>query len=242
LCAARRGGLPSALRAGRRRGPSLGRVRGQECRADAARGVPEPRRVLRQALPGLGWRRRGRAGEHRARRARGDAGCGRARHGLGGRAAAARRWSPPLFYVAMRPWTWLPFRGAALAWLALGQGLLLATAALLLRRRAVEPARLVALLAMTALFQPLVETLHLGQANVLVLALMTVGWWGARNARPWLAAVALGLALHVKPQFGLPIVALAWIGQRGIAYRAAAVAAAGLGAGAVTVGPAAYLD
>src|SRR5207248_4581958 len=41
---------------------------------------------------------------------------------------------------------------------------------------------------------------------------------------------------------GLPIVALAWIGQRGIAYRAAAVAAAGLGAGAVTVGPAAYLD
>ena len=161
---------------------------------------------------------------------------------LGVRAAGAPLIYPPLFYVAMRPWTWLPFRGAALAWLALGQGLLLATAALLLRGRAVEPARLVALLAMTALFQPLVETLHLGQANVLVLALMTVGWWGARNARPWLAAVALGLALHVKPQFGLPIVALAWIGQRGIAYRAAAVAAAGLGAGAVTVGPAAYLD
>src|SRR2546430_17366109 len=95
---------------------------------------------------------------------------------------------------------------------------------------------------MTALFQPLVETLHLGQANVLVLALMTVGWWGARNARPWLAAVALGLALHVKPQFGLPIVALAWIGQRGIAYRAPAVAPAGLAAGAATLGPPAHLD
>jgi hypothetical protein len=136
---------------------------------------------------------------------------------LGVRAAGAPLVYPPLFYVAMRPWTWLSFRVAALA-------------------------RLVALLASVALFQPLVETLHLGQANVLVLALMTLGWWGARNARPWLAAVALGLAVHVKPQFGLAIVALAWIGQRGIAYRAAAVAAAGVVVGAMTVGPTAYLD
>ena len=157
-------------------------------------------------------------------------------------AASAPLVYPPLFYLAMRPFTWLPFHASALAWLALGQGLLLATAALLLRGRAAEPARLVALLALVALFQPLVETLYLGQANVLVLALVTLGWWGARTDRPWLAAVPLGVAVHVTPQFGLPIAALVWLGQRGVGYRAAAVAAAGVAVGVAAVGPAAHLD
>src|SRR5256885_7210579 len=62
------------------------------------------------------------------------------------------------------PYTTL-FR-SALAWLALGQVLLVATAALVLRHRAAEPTRLVALLAIVALSQPLVETLYLGQTNV----------------------------------------------------------------------------
>ena len=161
---------------------------------------------------------------------------------LGLRSADAPLKYPPLFYVAMRPWTWLPFRAAALAWLALGQVLLVVTAALVLRRRAAEPARLVAVLAVAALSQPLVETLHLGQANVVVLALLALGWWGARQERPWGAALALGLAVHVKPQFGLPIAALWWIGQRAVAYRAAAVAAAGLAAGVAAVGPGAHVD
>jgi len=161
---------------------------------------------------------------------------------LGLRSAGAPLKYPPLFYVAMRPWTWLPFRAAALAWLALGQVLLVVTAALVLRRRAAEPARLVAVLAVAALSQPLVETLHLGQANVVVLALLALGWWGARQGRPWGAALALGLAVHVKPQFGLPIAALWWIGQRAVAYRAAAVAAAGLAAGVAAVGPGAHVD
>ena len=161
---------------------------------------------------------------------------------LGLRSADAPLKYPPLFYVAMRPWTWLPFRAAALGWLALGQVLLVVTAALVLRRRAAEPARLVAVLAVAALSQPLVETLHLGQANVVVLALLALGWWGARQGRPWGAALALGLAVHVKPQFGLPIAALWWIGQRAVAYRAAAVAAAGLAAGVAAVGPGAHVD
>ena len=161
---------------------------------------------------------------------------------LGLRSAGAPLKYPPLFYVAMRPWTWLPFRAAALAWLALGQVLLVVTAALVLRRRAAEPARLVAVLAVAALSQPLVETLHLGQANVVVLALLALGWRGARQGRPWGAALALGLAVHVKPQFGLPIAALWWIGQRAVAYRAAAVAAAGLAAGVAAVGPGAHVD
>jgi GT2 family glycosyltransferase len=160
---------------------------------------------------------------------------------LGLRAAGAPVKYPPLFYVAMRPWTWLPFRGAALAWLVLGQGMLLAAGALLLRRRAAEPARLVALLALVTLFQPLVETLHLGQANVLLLFLLTLGWWAARHDRPWMAALALGAAIHVKPPFGLlPVAALWWIGRRALAWRAAAVAAAGLAAGVAAVGPAAH--
>ena len=152
------------------------------------------------------------------------------------RAAGAPLKYPPLFYVAMRPWTWLPFRGAALTWLALGQALLLVTGALWLRGRAAEPARVVGLIALVVLWQPLLETLYLGQTNVILLALLSLGWWGARDARPWLAALALGLAVHVKPQFGLPIVALWWIGQRGVAWRAAAVAGAGSAVGLVCVG------
>jgi len=75
-----------------------------------------------------------------------------------------------------------------------------------------------------------------------VLALLALGWWGARQERPWGAALALGLAVHVKPEFGLPIAALWWIGQRAVAYRAAAVAAAGLAAGVAAVGPGAHAD
>ena len=158
------------------------------------------------------------------------------------RAAGAPLKYPPLFYVAMRPWTWLPFRGAALTWLAAGQALLLMTGALLLRRRAAEPARVVGLVALVALWQPLLETFHLGQTNVVLLALLTLGWWGAREARPWLAGIALGLAVQVKPQFGLPIVALWWIGQRGVAYRAAGVAACGLVVGVASVGVDAHVE
>jgi glycosyl transferase family 87 len=161
---------------------------------------------------------------------------------LGLRAAGAPLKYPPLFYVAMGPWTALPFRTAALAWLALGQVLLLVTGAIVLRHRAVEPARLVALLAVVVLFQPLVETLHLGQANVVLLALLTLGWCGARAARPWLAAIPLGLVIHVKPQFGLPVAALWWVGQRGVAYRAGAVAAAGVALGVATMGLGAHVD
>src|SRR5262249_57898022 len=57
-----------------------------------------------------------------------------------------------------------------------------------------------------------------------------------REAAPWLPAMALGLAVQVKPQFGLPNAALWWIGQRGIAYRPVAVAPAGLAVGAAAVG------
>jgi len=161
---------------------------------------------------------------------------------LGLRSAGAPLKYPPLFYVAMRPWTWLPFRASALAWLALGQVLLVATAALVLRQRAAEPTRLVALLAIVALSQPLVETLYLGQTNVALLFLLALGWWGVRHERPWEAALALGLAAHIKPQFGLPIAALWWIGQRAVAYRAAAVAAVGLAIGVAAVGLPAHVD
>src|SRR5207247_1389231 len=68
LRAAGRRRLPPALRAGGRRRAPLGRFDGQEPGAHAAPCVPQSRRVLRQALSGLGRRRRGRAGLARARR------------------------------------------------------------------------------------------------------------------------------------------------------------------------------
>jgi hypothetical protein len=143
---------------------------------------------------------------------------------------------PPLFYAAMRPWTWLPFEASALAWLAASQALLLATGALVLSRRAADPWRLAAALVLGLAYQPLAESLALGQANVLVLFLLTLGWWATRTDHPWLAAAALGAVVHVKPHFGLVVVALWWIGARAVAVRAAGVAAAGVVAGVLLVG------
>ncbi|HEV8584852.1 MAG TPA: glycosyltransferase 87 family protein [Methylomirabilota bacterium] len=160
---------------------------------------------------------------------------------LGLRRAGAPGNYPPLFYVLMQPWTWLPFRTAAVGWLALGQALLAATGALVLARRPADPWRLAALLVLVAGYQPLVEDLVLGQSNTLVLFALTLGWWAARGGRPWLAGLALGALVHVKPQYALVIAALGVMGHMGLALRAAAVAAAGLAVSVAVLGPAQHL-
>jgi GT2 family glycosyltransferase len=155
---------------------------------------------------------------------------------LGLRRAGAPGNYPPLFYVLMQPWTAIPFRASALVWLALSQVLLLASAWLVTRQRPSDPWRVTGALVLTLTFQPLLENLFLGQANVVVLFLLTVGWFATRSSRPWLAGIALGLLPHVKPQLALVILLLALLGQGRVAARASLVAAAGLVLGLVTVG------
>jgi GT2 family glycosyltransferase len=159
---------------------------------------------------------------------------------LGLRRAGALGNYPPLFYVLMRPWSMPPFPAAAVAWLAFNQLLLAGAALLVARRRAADPWRMTAALVVTLMFHPLIENLFLGQANVLVLFLLTAGWYATGIGRPWLAGVALGLLPHVKLQFALVILLLALIGQRAVAARAALVTATGVALGLAIVGPAAY--
>jgi len=164
---------------------------------------------------------------------------------LGLRRAGGPGNYPPLFYVAMRPWTAMPFPVSAVTWLALSQLVLVLCALLVFRRRPADPWRLTAALAVTLTFHPLIENLFLGQANVVVLGLLTLGWFATATARPWLAGIALGLLPHVKPQFTLVILLMALLGQWMVAARAGLVAAVGLAVGVATVGVTAhvhYLD
>jgi len=116
---------------------------------------------------------------------------------------------PPPFYLIMSLLAVLPYHLASIVWLLLNELFLLA--ALIWRgagKLKHNPARL-ALLGVVALaFQPLYETLALGQTNVLVLAGVTlmVRLWASGSM--W-SGVVLGLMVMVKPQVAL--LAVLWL-------------------------------
>jgi hypothetical protein len=113
------------------------------------------------------------------------------------RAGAAAN-DPPLLYLLMRPWVLLPFRLSAVVWLLAGQVCLLLTVWLCFRRVAsVAPIPLGATLFVILNYPPLIENLALGQANVRLLFLVTLAWWGLRAGHPWVAAVAVATAVHI---------------------------------------------
>jgi len=158
------------------------------------------------------------------------------------RASAAANY-PPLFYLFMQPWVLLPFRLSAVVWLLAGQACLLLTVWLCFRRAvSVAPIPLAATLFVILNYQPLIENLALGQANVLLLFLVTLAWWGLHAGHPWVAAGAVATAVHIKPQYGLLLPLLWWIGLGSVCARALLLAGLGLGAGLLVLGPAHYLD
>jgi hypothetical protein len=149
---------------------------------------------------------------------------------------------PPLFYLLVQPWTWLPFRAGALAWLATAHVALATTAVLLLRSAtAVPPARVAAVLFVGLMYQPLYEDLVVGQSNVMLLGLVTAAWWQARRGGAWLAGAALGVVVHVKPQYGLLVPLLALAGRLDVAVRACVVGAAGFAIGGAVLGVGHYV-
>ncbi|HUF93030.1 MAG TPA: glycosyltransferase family 87 protein, partial [Candidatus Limnocylindria bacterium] len=156
---------------------------------------------------------------------------------LGVRRAGAAANYPPFFYLLMQPWLLLPIKAAALAWLAAAQVTVGAAVVLAMRRvPAAHPAAVGAALLVVLHYQPLAESAALGQANWLLLGLLTLAWWAVRTAHPWTAALALGLAVHVKPQFTVMIPLLWWVGQGAVAARAVAAAAAAGAAGVALLG------
>jgi hypothetical protein len=76
----------------------------------------------------------------------------------------------------------------------------------------------------------------------MLLLLVTLGWWGSRTDHRWLAGGALGLAVHVKPQYGL-VVPLVWLaGEGAVAARAIVVGAAGTALGIAVLGVSPYVE
>jgi len=144
---------------------------------------------------------------------------------------------PPLFYLLMQPWVLLPFRPAALAWLFFNQLCLMGALVLCFRHVPVpSPVGAAVALFVALNYQPLKETVALGQANILLLFLATIAWHGLRAHRPWLTVGSVALTMHIKAQFGLLIPLLWWIGHRSIAVRALIVASAGVGISLTVLG------
>ena len=161
---------------------------------------------------------------------------------LGLRRAAAPGTYPPLFYLLMGPWTLLPFRPAAIVWLLLGQACLAGTLGLVLHRhRDASWTAIATALFVAVAYQPLLENVFLGQANVVLLFLVALAWWGLRTQHPWVTAAAVAASLHVKPPYALLVGVLWWTGHARVARRAALLALLGLCAGVLALGPAPHV-
>jgi hypothetical protein len=52
-------------------------------------------------------------------------------------------------------------------------------------------------------FQPLLECVAIGQANLLILLLLSTGLWAITHEKHWLAGFLIACALHIKPQYGV---------------------------------------
>jgi len=158
------------------------------------------------------------------------------------RAGAAANY-PPLFYVLLQPWATMAFRPAAVVWFFMSQVCVFGALALCLRRFVPpSPVGVAATLFVAFNYQPLVESLALGQVNPLLLLLVTLAWWGARTGHPWVAAVSVALCPFVKVQYALLLPALWWMRQRRILGAALLLIAAGLTLGLAVLGPAHHVE
>jgi hypothetical protein len=148
---------------------------------------------------------------------------------------------PPLFYVLMQPWTLMAFRPAAVAWFAASQACVCGAVALCLRRFVPpSPVGVAVTLFVAFNYQPLVESLALGQVNALLLLLVTLAWWGARAGHPWVAAASVALCPFLKVQYAF--LALWWMKQGRILGRALLLVAIGLMVGLAVLGPAHHVE
>lgn len=114
---------------------------------------------------------------------------------------------PPVFALLVAPLALLPSAAAGAIWLLLNQAALAVAVAMVLHFRRPGRAAAVTVIAATLTFYPLWIDIAQGQANLLVLLLVTAGIVGLLAGRPRFAA-ALGIAAALKLTPGL---LLAWL-------------------------------
>jgi hypothetical protein len=132
---------------------------------------------------------------------------------------------PPPLYLGMSLLAFLPYHLASIVWLLMNELFLLV--ALFWRgmgRVIRNPVRMAMLSVVVFAFQPLYETLALGQINLLLLAGITLlgRLWGMGSV--W-SGVVLGLVVLVKPQFAA--LGLLWLRPREWHHLGAAVGTVG---------------
>jgi alpha-1,2-mannosyltransferase len=114
---------------------------------------------------------------------------------------------PPAFALLMAPLGLLPDVGANVVWLLIGQASLAAALVLILRWLRPSLGAVTAIVCATVTFYPLWVDAVQGQANLLILLLVTAGIAGIVQGKPGFG-VALGAAAALKLT---PIILLAWL-------------------------------
>jgi len=114
---------------------------------------------------------------------------------------------PPVFALLVAPLALLSRAAANVVWLLIGQAALAAALFITLRRLRPPVWALTAILCATATFYPLWIDAVQGQANLLVLLLVTAGMAGILQGKPAFgAALGVGAALKLTP-----LILLAWL-------------------------------
>ncbi len=117
---------------------------------------------------------------------------------------------PPFTVLPFVPFTVLPFRAAAVLWQALSLGFLALSLWCLWRAVPLSPVGGLLLIALALLYEPLENSLGLGQINLLILALTAVFLWALAAGRSALAGVSLGLAIALRVHPAIFLLYLAW--------------------------------
>ena len=117
---------------------------------------------------------------------------------------------PPFTVLAFSPFTVLAFQPAAVLWQALSLGFLAVAGWCLWRAVPLSPAAGLVLASVALVFEPLENSLGLGQINLLILALTGLFVAALHKGRPVMAGVAIGLAAALRVHPALFILYLAW--------------------------------
>jgi len=125
---------------------------------------------------------------------------------------------PPWLAVALWPLSWLPYRLAWAVWLGLNLVATILAGILfwLMVSPAKRPLSLMAVLAMTLSYVPVLQSLVVGQLGSILLLLVAVLVWSNARKLDCLAGLCLGM-LCLKPQLGVLVtlvVALRWLRER----------------------------
>jgi hypothetical protein len=111
----------------------------------------------------------------------------------------------PSFLSFMSLFSRMDFAVAATLWTLMNYTALIASILVLAKVLdiKIDPVTALALSAMVFFFQPLVECIAIGQANLLILFFLSGGLWAISREKPFLTGFLIACALHIKPQYGI---------------------------------------